>query len=101
MTTSSPSRAAKLISFSARATRAIPAHVWIDGKDVNALYEEYKASGAKIRHPPRNYSWALEMQVEDLDSNVLRFASDPRPGEPDGEWLDMFGRRWLNNKLVE
>jgi len=27
--------------------------VWIDGKDVDALYEEYKASGARIRHPPR------------------------------------------------
>jgi hypothetical protein len=41
------------------------------------------------------------MQVEDLDGNVLRFGSEPRPGEPDGEWLDMHGRRWLNNKLVE
>jgi len=75
--------------------------VWIDGKDVEALHEEYKASGARIRHPPTNYSWALEMQVEDLDGNVLRFGSEPRPGEPDGEWLDMHGRRWLNNKLVE
>jgi catechol 2,3-dioxygenase-like lactoylglutathione lyase family enzyme len=75
--------------------------VWIDGKDVDALYEEYKASGAKIRHRPTNYSWALEMQVEDLDGNVLRFGSDPRPGEPDGEWLDMHGRRWLNRKLVD
>jgi len=75
--------------------------VWIDGKDVDALYLEYKASGAKIRHPPTNYSWALEMQVEDLDGNVLRFGSEPHPGEPDGEWLDMHGRRWLNNKLIE
>lgn len=75
--------------------------VWIDGKNVDALYEEYKASGAKIRHPPTNYSWALEMQVEDLDGNVLRLGSDPRPCEPDGEWLDMYGRRWLNNKLVK
>lgn len=75
--------------------------VWIDGKDVDALYEEYKSSGAKIRHPPTNYSWALEMQVEDLDGNVLRLGSDPRDGEPDGEWLDMHGRRWLNHKLVE
>jgi len=74
--------------------------VWIDGRNVDALYEEYKASGAKIRHPPTNYSWALEMQVEDLDGNVLRFGSDPRAGEPDGEWLDMHGRRWLNRKLV-
>jgi len=74
--------------------------VWIDGKDVEALYEEYQRTGAKIRHPPTNYSWALEMQVEDLDGNVLRFGSDPRAGEPDGEWLDMYGRRWLNRKLL-
>jgi len=74
--------------------------VWIDGKDVEALYEEYKKTGAKIRHPPTNYSWALEMQVEDLDGNILRLGSDPRAGEPDGEWLDMYGRRWLNRKLV-
>ena len=75
--------------------------VWIDGKDVDALYEEYKNSGAKIRHPPTNYSWALEMQVEDLDGNILRLGSDPRDGEPDGEWLDMYGRRWLNRKRVD
>ena len=75
--------------------------VWIDARDVSAIYEEYKASGAKIRHPPTNYSWALEMQVEDLDGNILRLGSDPRAGEPDGEWLDMYGRRWLNRKRVE
>ncbi len=74
--------------------------VWIDGKDVDALYEEFKTSGAKIRHPPTNYSWALEMQVEDLDGNVLRLGSDPRKGKPDGEWLDMHGQRWLNGKRV-
>jgi hypothetical protein len=77
------------------------AWVWIDGTDVDALYEEYKASGAKIRHPPTNYSWALEMQVEDLDGNVLRLGSDPRAGEPDGEWLDMYGHRWLNRKRID
>lgn len=75
--------------------------VWIDGQDVEAVYEEYRASGAKIRHPPTNYSWALEMQVEDLDGNILRLGSDPREGEPDGEWLDMYGRRWLNRVRVE
>lgn len=76
------------------------AWVWIDGKNVDALYEEYKAYGAKIRHSPTNYSWALEMQVEDLDGNVLRLGSDPRPAEPDGEWLDMRGQRWLNGKRI-
>lgn len=75
--------------------------VWIDGVNVERVYEEYRASGAKIRHPPTNYSWALEMQVEDLDGNILRIGSDPRKGEPDGEWLDMHGQRWLNGKRVE
>lgn len=74
--------------------------VWIDGHDVDAVYEEYKNSGAKIRHPPTNYPWALEMQVEDLDGNVLRLGSEPRSGEPEGEWLDMHGRRWLNRQLI-
>jgi catechol 2,3-dioxygenase-like lactoylglutathione lyase family enzyme len=71
--------------------------VWIDGKDVDALYEEFKASGANIRNPPTNYSWALEMQVEDPDGNVLRFGSDPREGEPEGPWLDMNGDRWIRH----
>jgi uncharacterized glyoxalase superfamily protein PhnB len=68
--------------------------VWIDGKNVEAVFEEFKASGAKIRHPPANYPWALEMQVEDLDGNVLRIGSDPRKDQPAGEWLDMRGVRW-------
>lgn len=75
--------------------------LWIDGKDVEVLFEEFRAAGAKIRHPPTNYSWALEMQVEDLDGNILRFGSDPKKGEPEGEWLDMYGNRWLNGKRVE
>jgi catechol 2,3-dioxygenase-like lactoylglutathione lyase family enzyme len=75
--------------------------VWIDGQDIDALYGEYQSSGAKIRHPPTNYSWALEMQVEDLDGNILRLGSEPREGEPDGEWLDMYGRRWLNRKRID
>jgi len=70
------------------------AWVWIDGVDVDAVYEEYKASGAKIRNPPTNYSWAREIQVEDLDGNVLRIGSDRKKNEPNGEWLDMHGVRW-------
>jgi len=68
--------------------------VWIGGKDVDAVYAEFKAAGAKIRNPPTNYSWAREMQVEDPDGNVLRIGSDSRPGEPYGDWLDMYGQRW-------
>ena len=68
--------------------------VWIDGVDVEKVYEEFLASGAKIRNPPTNYEWALEMQIEDLDGNVLRIGSDPRKDEPIGDWLDMQGVRW-------
>jgi len=69
--------------------------VWLYAKDVEALHQEFRAAGAKIRNPPTNYSWALEMQVEDLDGNVLRFGSDRRKDEPDGAWLDMNGDRWV------
>lgn len=53
------------------------AWVWIGVEDVRKLHEEYKAQGVTIRMPPTNYPWALEMQIEDPDSNVLRFGSDP------------------------
>jgi catechol 2,3-dioxygenase-like lactoylglutathione lyase family enzyme len=70
------------------------AWVWIGVEDARALYKEYAASGAKLRHPPTNYDWALEMQVEDLDGNILRLGSEPDEDEPVGEWLDMQGQRW-------
>jgi catechol 2,3-dioxygenase-like lactoylglutathione lyase family enzyme len=54
------------------------AWVWIGVEDVEKLYGQYQASGLAIRLPPTNYSWALEMQVEDPDGNVLRLGSDPR-----------------------
>ena len=70
------------------------AWAWIGVSDAAALEAEYRSTGARIRHPPTNYPWAYEMQVEDLDGNVLRFGSDSIPGEPYGEWLDMHGRLW-------
>ena len=33
--------------------------------DTGALFEEYIAKGARVRHPPTNYQWAFEMQIED------------------------------------
>ena len=68
--------------------------VWIGVEDADALLEEYQRTGAKIRHPPTNYSWAYEMQVEDIDGNVLRLGSEPKQNVPFGEWLDMDGKRW-------
>jgi len=60
--------------------------VWVGVEDVGRLYEEYKASGAKIRTAPENYQWAYEMKVEDPDGHVLRFGSDPLPDLPFADW---------------
>jgi hypothetical protein len=71
------------------------AWVWIGVSDSEALLEECRKSGAKIRHLPANFPWALEMQVEDLDGNILRMGSEPKEDQPaTGEWLDMYGQRW-------
>ena len=72
--------------------------VWVGVSDAEALWEELRAKGAKIRHPPTNYEWACEMQVEDPDGNVLRMGSEPKEGEPFGEWLDMHGGRWTGSE---
>lgn len=68
--------------------------VWVGVGDADGLLQEYRASGAKIRHQPTNYPWAYEMQVEDPDGNVLRMGSEPKD-EPMGEWFDMYGQKWL------
>jgi len=68
---------------------------WIGVGDVDAVFTELAAKGARIRHPPTNYSWALEMQIEDLDGNVLRLGSESRKDRPHGEWLDMRGDAWM------
>ncbi len=62
--------------------------VWVGVEDVQALYEEYKARGAKINHAPRNYPWALEMHVQDTDGHVLRFGSEPVTERPFDEWVE-------------
>jgi catechol 2,3-dioxygenase-like lactoylglutathione lyase family enzyme len=53
------------------------AWVWIGVGDVRSLYAAYRARGAVIRQAPKNEPWALEMQIEDPDGNVLRFGSEP------------------------
>jgi predicted enzyme related to lactoylglutathione lyase len=54
------------------------AWIWIGVDDVEKLHQEYQALGLKIRLPPTNYPWALEMHLEDPDGNVLRLGSDPK-----------------------
>ena len=58
------------------------AWVWIGVEDVRALYRVYEERGAIIRREPVNEPWALEMQIEDPDGNVLRFGSDAEDSGP-------------------
>jgi catechol 2,3-dioxygenase-like lactoylglutathione lyase family enzyme len=58
------------------------AWVWIGVGDVRALHRVYEERGAIIRREPKNEPWALEMQIEDPDGNVLRFGSDPEDPAP-------------------
>ena len=46
-------------------------------EDVDALHEEYKASGATIRQPPTNFPWGMrEMNIEDPDGHRLRMGTE-------------------------
>lgn len=55
------------------------AWVWLGVKDVEIIYADLQRRGVSIRMPPTKFSWALEIQVEDPDGNVLRLGSEPRP----------------------
>ena len=61
------------------------AWVWIGVEDVRPLFETYKGRGAIVRREPVRESWALEIQIEDPDGNVLRFGSDPEEDTGSGE----------------
>ena len=77
--------------------------IWIGIEDVRELHSRYVVSGAKIRNPPNNFEWGLEMQVEDLDGNVLRIGSDREKDQPLGVWRDGDGVLWrhLGNQKYE
>jgi tetratricopeptide (TPR) repeat protein len=71
------------------------AWVFVGVADAHAAHAELRARGATIRQPPTNFMWALELQVEDPDGNVLRMGSDPLPDVPYGPWRDMRGALWM------
>lgn len=54
--------------------------VWLGVEDVEALYDEYRRTGATILDPPEDFPWACEMKVGDPDGHVLRCGSEPRRG---------------------
>jgi predicted enzyme related to lactoylglutathione lyase len=53
------------------------AWVWVGVDDVRELHRHLRQHGVKIRMEPTNFSWALEIHVEDPDGNILRFGSGP------------------------
>jgi predicted enzyme related to lactoylglutathione lyase len=53
------------------------AWVWLGVDDVRIIHDELRARGVAIRMVPTNFPWALEMQIEDPDGNVLRLGSEP------------------------
>ena len=74
-----------------------PAWVWIGVGNAQELCSEYQARGARIRMDPTNFPWGLEMHVEDLDGNVIRFGSEPLPDRPFGPWRNVSGVQWRRN----
>ena len=68
--------------------------VWIGVEDCRALHAHYLEVGAKIRNPPYNFGWGLEMQVEDLDGNVLRIGSEREENAEPPVWRDGDGVGW-------
>ena len=57
--------------------------LWVgfDG-DIFSWHSELVEKGVTIRQPPQNYSWALEMHIEDPDGHILRLGTGPDPGQP-------------------
>ena len=72
---------------------------WTGVPDAEALHEELKGRGARVRQGPTNFQWALEIQIEDLDGNVMRLGSEPLPDRPFGPWLDMNGKEWSRSQV--
>lgn len=59
-------------------------------EDVDALYEEFKSSGAIVRQAPTNMPWqSRELNVVDPDGHCFRMTSDAT-GPADEEGLKRF-----------
>ena len=52
--------------------------LWIGFEgDIYSLYAQLKETNIPIILTPVNYSWALEMRVQDPDGHILRLATEP------------------------
>lgn len=49
---------------------------FIEVSDVNALYQQFQTTGARIRQAPRDEPWGMRsLIVSDLDNNLICFAA--------------------------
>jgi uncharacterized glyoxalase superfamily protein PhnB len=49
--------------------------IWVD--DVDALFDEFRATGAVVRQIPIDLPWGVrEMNVADLDGHRIRFSTE-------------------------
>lgn len=57
--------------------------VWVgfDG-DINMFYSYLLSHNVTVLHPPVNYSWAQELQLQDPDGHILRFGKEPDTAQP-------------------
>jgi ankyrin repeat protein len=63
--------------FLSQEERVGPTSLSVFVQDVDALYDDYQASGALIRRPPFDFPWGVRgMDVEDVDGHHLRFSGD-------------------------
>ena len=51
--------------------------LWLGVTDLDAIYNEIVAKGAKIVMERTEFEWAREFRVEDPDGHVLRFGGSP------------------------
>jgi uncharacterized glyoxalase superfamily protein PhnB len=73
----SVSRGHVAIFFRRRDRPFEPAVHWVFADDIDATYDELKASGAKIVDPLERKPWGLrQFTVEDLDGNRFYFHHD-------------------------
>jgi uncharacterized glyoxalase superfamily protein PhnB len=71
------SRDDAVIFFRKRKPPFEPAVHWVFAEDIDALYEEFKSSGANITEPLERKPWGLrQFTAQDLDGNIFYFHHD-------------------------
>ena len=62
--------------------------LWIGVDDADVFFAEFSARNARIKSPPKNFTWAYEFAVEDPDGHVLRFGAEPKCGFAEKEFME-------------